>query len=482
MAEESDPNSTGLKRRQFLSAAALATGATALSGSSVSNAEGSAAAACKTPGCDYDVLVIGGGFAGVTAARDLKKNGYSCAIVEARNRLGGRTYYASHGDLHIELGGTWIHWMQPFVWAEVMRYRLEIKETPGAVADRIIQLKDGKAFEPDINQVYADLFAGGQGLMQGSREVWPRPFDAGFNMEAILAADGDSILDLLNSLDLTDSQRAIYERLLGGGVSASLSDVSANEALRLFALSGHNVGSYYDVNARYQLKDGTSALIDKIVADGKPDIKLNTYVKNIEQSADKVVVTTISGERLTAATVVCTVPLNVLKEVEFKPALHPDKLAASREGHPGQGFKVYAEVKGRIPNVLLYGDENEAIEEAFAYHIADDKSLIACFGSDDRGHNIADKKYLQTTLEKYIPGIEVTGSAGYGWANDPFAKGTWCTWRPEWYRKYGDGLRDGPEGRIYFASSDFCEGSRGYIDGAIGSGIKAARQISEVLG
>jgi monoamine oxidase len=71
---------------------------------------------------------------------------------------------------------------------------------------------------------------------------------------------------------------------------------------------------------------------------------------------------------------------------------------------------------------------------------------------------------------------------GYGWDKDPFAKGTWCTWRPNWYRKYGEGLRDGPEGRLYFASSDYCEGSRGYIDGAIGSGIKAAQQISDTLG
>ena len=482
MVEKSDPNPRNLGRRQFLSAVALATGATAISASNSTPGEASKTAQCKTPGCDYDVLVIGGGFAGVTAARDLKKNGYNCAILEVRNRLGGRTYYTSHGDLHIELGGTWIHWMQPFVWAEVMRYGLEIKETPGAAADRIIQLKAGKAFEPDLNQVYADLFAGGQGLMQASREIWPRPFDAGFNMDGILSTDGGSIHSLLNSLKLTDSQRVIYERLLGGGISAPTSEVSANEALRLFALCGHNVGSYYDVNARYQLKDGTIALIDKIVADGKPDIKLNTYVKKIEQSADKVVVTTISGERLTAAAVVCTVPLNVLKDVEFKPAIHPDKLAASVEGHPGQGFKIYAEVKGRIPNVLLYGDENEAIEEAFAYHIADDKSLIACFGNNHQGHDIADKKYLETTLRKFLPGIEVTGSAGYGWADDPFAQGTWCTWRPEWYRKYREGLRDGPEGRIYFASSDFCEGSRGYIDGAIGSGIKAARQISETLG
>jgi monoamine oxidase len=474
----SDERRPAMNRRRFLKGAGAGTLAAGLVGHTPML--GAASISGRTL-FDYDTLVIGGGFAGVTAARDLKKNGCSCAILEARGRLGGRTYSVPHGDTNVELGGTWIHWMQPFIWSEVMRYGLEIKETPGASADRVIQLKDGKAFEPDLASLYGDMFAGGQGLVDRSRSVWARPFDADFNMKGILDADTDSILDLLNTLELTDSQRALYERLLGGGTNSSLSDVSANEALRIFALCGHNVGAYYDVNARYQLKEGSIALIDKMIEDGKPEVKLNTPVKRIEQKAGHVVVTTTNGEVITGATVVCTVPLNVLKDVEFVPGIHPHKLAASKEGHPGRGFKVYAELKGSMPNVLLYGDHNEVIEEAFAYHIGDDRSLMVCFGHDRSG-NIYGKESLQATLRKYLPDIEVTGWLGYPWADDPYAKGTWCTWRPGWYRKYGEGLRDGPEGRVFFASSDFCEGTRGYMDGAVGSGIKAAQQISELLG
>jgi hypothetical protein len=108
-------------------------------------------------------------------------------------------------------------------------------------------LKNGKAFEPDLNKFYSDIFEEGQGLVDRARSVWPRPFDAGFNMKGILDADADSIQDLLNSLGLTDSQLALYERMLGGGTSAGLTEVSANEALRIFALCGHNVGSYDEV-------------------------------------------------------------------------------------------------------------------------------------------------------------------------------------------------------------------------------------------
>ena len=42
---------------------------------------------------DADVIVIGGGFAGLVAARDLRAAGRSVVLLEARDRLGGRTWY-----------------------------------------------------------------------------------------------------------------------------------------------------------------------------------------------------------------------------------------------------------------------------------------------------------------------------------------------------------------------------------------------------
>lgn len=471
----------GFSRRKFIGAASIAAAGTAATALGADNLAGGEKAKVGSSGLDYDVLVIGGGFAGVTAARDVRKNGLSCAILEVRNRLGGRTYYTSQGKHKVELGGTWIHWMQPFVWAEVMRYGLEVLETPGAAADRVIAIKNGKAYEPAPDQLYGDLFAGGQPLMAAAKATWPRPFDHDYSLDEILAADSSSIDQLLQSVDITDEQRTLYKRLLGTAASAPISEVSANEALRIFSLCANNIATYYDVHARYKLKEGTSALIEKMVEDGMPDIKLNTYVKRIEQQDDRVVVTTITGDKFTAAHLVCTAPLNVLKDIEFSPALHPDMLAASREGHPGSGFKLYAEIRGRIPNVQLLGEEGDLIREAFAYHIGDESSLIACFGNDSDQAAELDNVSLQTALRRFLPDIEVIGSASYGWDSDPFAKGTWCMWRPNWYQKYGDGLKEGAQGRVHFASSDYCEGTRGYIDGAIGSGAGAAARIREAM-
>ena len=55
---------------------------------------------------DADVIVIGGGLAGLTAARELRARGYQCLLVEARDRLGGRAYTAEFAGEQVEFGGT----------------------------------------------------------------------------------------------------------------------------------------------------------------------------------------------------------------------------------------------------------------------------------------------------------------------------------------------------------------------------------------
>ena len=56
-----------------------------------------------------DVVIVGGGFAGVTAARELTMRGRRAVLLEARDRLGSRTYTSDHDGHAMELGGTWVH-------------------------------------------------------------------------------------------------------------------------------------------------------------------------------------------------------------------------------------------------------------------------------------------------------------------------------------------------------------------------------------
>ena len=75
----------------------------------------------------YDVAVIGGGFAGVIAARDLSVKGHSVVLIEARDRVGGRTWTGPGLGRQLEYGGTYVHWTQPNMWQELQRHNKQFE-------------------------------------------------------------------------------------------------------------------------------------------------------------------------------------------------------------------------------------------------------------------------------------------------------------------------------------------------------------------
>src|ERR1700752_2693015 len=93
--DQQDRAPANLGRRSFMRQAGASAGAVAVGGMVATTADakpGEARRMAKTKGVDYDVIVLGGGFAGITAARDSSKNGYKTVVLEARDRLGGRTW------------------------------------------------------------------------------------------------------------------------------------------------------------------------------------------------------------------------------------------------------------------------------------------------------------------------------------------------------------------------------------------------------
>ncbi|NOK59399.1 MAG: FAD-dependent oxidoreductase [Chloroflexi bacterium AL-W] len=68
---------------------------------------------------------------------------------------------------------------------------------------------------------------------------------------------------------------------------------------------------------------------------------------------------------------------------------------------------------------------------------------------------------------------------GHNWTADPLAQGTWANLRPGQAALLPDLIQ--VEGQVFFAGADIALGWRGYIDGAIESGIRAARQVRKIF-
>ena len=100
-----------------------------MSGSLETN--GNMPSADHATGEEVDVVVIGAGLAGLTAARDIIKSGLSCIILEARDRVGGKTWsqQLSDGRGTVDLGAAWINDVnQTQVYALAKQYNAELIE------------------------------------------------------------------------------------------------------------------------------------------------------------------------------------------------------------------------------------------------------------------------------------------------------------------------------------------------------------------
>src|SRR5580704_10771329 len=80
----------------------------------------------------HDVVVVGAGMAGLTAARSLAEDGLKVLVIEARDRIGGRIWTQRIGDEAIELGAEFVHGRPPELWALIDEAGIETYERDGA--------------------------------------------------------------------------------------------------------------------------------------------------------------------------------------------------------------------------------------------------------------------------------------------------------------------------------------------------------------
>ena len=430
---------------------------------------------------DYDVIVIGGGFAGATAARETAGAGLRTVLLEARNRLGGRTFLAPFGDHQVELGGTWVHWTQPHVWTEVNRYRMELLEEPGTSDPKLMVYRSGgKTISVDPDDIWDELETACARFCAPSEEIYPRPFEPFHAMNAVEKYDALSIRDRFEQVDLSPEMADIMDGFWAACSHNRNTEGGFTEMVRWYALAGNDLQRLNDSIARFKLKAGTKALIDNMIADTKPEVILATPVEKITQNSAGVVVTTNEDQTLSAQRVIITAPINTLKHIEFSPTLSEEKMIVSRAQHAGFGTKFYVQVKQDLGSLFCIAPDTDPISFMFTNYYGEKGTTMVAFGAHPDLLDIHDRDQVQTAISLFFPEAEVVDSVGYQWTHDPFSLGTWCTLRPTHTSKYLAALQRA-EGRVHFCGSDVADGWRGFIDGAIESGQRIGQDVVRAL-
>ena len=121
----------------------------------------------------HDVVIVGGGFAGVTAARECALRGRKTMVLEGRDRLGGRTWSADWAGTRIELGGAWVHWHQPHTFSELTRAGLPVQY--GRDAEHAAGTSASNGVRGRLPSATGSRAAAGTRSCRGSTEALPLP-------------------------------------------------------------------------------------------------------------------------------------------------------------------------------------------------------------------------------------------------------------------------------------------------------------------
>ncbi len=376
------------------------------------------------------VVVVGAGFAGLSAAYHLGNSGHHVTVLETQSRIGGRAVTIRHpfaSGLVAEAGPA--RFLPDFVRVSGFARQFGLELVPFYPdAGTVVAYLNGRriaAYEPRLEEFwgYASIMSRYPGLVER------------------------------NALRFALRLRTLARRLLGRPPWRT-----------------------------YRVRGGINQLAEGLATATRADVRLETTVESITQSKDRVEIgfTGPQGRgSVEADFAVCAMPLSVLGRVRFSPALPPAKADLVSavppywrdQGHNGFGV---TDTLGEIWDP--YFDSTRPGEPA----------LLVCYAKGELADRLgrldepARLLHAVAELENIFPGAAEHFQVGtsYCWRDQPWIQGGWPLVREGFEHRVGV-FRE-PEGRLYFAG-DFAAAPRwlNMLEGAIESGEHAAQQIDQ---
>jgi monoamine oxidase len=405
------------------------------------------------PESDVEVVVIGGGAAGVAAAKHLHRAAVRCLLVEARPRLGGRAYTVIDSSGYtLDLGCGWLHSADRNPWVRVA-------EEEGAAIDKTmppwqrgtLEIGFPRAAQNAFQNAMAEFFARLEHAAQGDKDV----------AAATLLEPGGRWNGLINSVGT----------YISGG--------------DLDRLSVKDFERYEDSGVNYRVFKGYGALIGDYGADVPQ--RLDCPVSAIDHSGARLRIETSQGG-ITADRAIVTVPSAVLaaERIAFTPAL-PDKIAGARGLPLGLADKLFMSLDGAEefePETRLFGrtDRNGTgsyhlrpfgrplIEGYFAGGLAAELEA----GGDGAFFDFAVSELVGLFGSDFARRLKPIKE--HRWAHDPYALGSYSFALPG-FADCRQTLAAPVDNRLFFAGEacsahDFSTAHGGYF-----TGVAAAEQV-----
>ena len=414
----------------------------------------------------HDVIVIGGGFAGLTAANRLADAGVNVVLLEARDRVGGRVESVTLGDgLRIDSGGQFLCRDMPEVMALARAYGktfVSSYDDGDVTYQPPIPLENGYAISDAIDALRDRMSA----------------IDPG-----VLAASGLTVSQGLARQDESADVKRGFSSLVDG-----LWCRSADEVAMFYLASNNRTMTNTHSELEFFLAETMHSLAEDMAEKLGGKVKLNSPVTRIVHSDDGVEV--FSGEQQFSATqVIIAVPPVMARQLSYQPPLPEPLVQALSAWASGGVIKVlvrYAKPfwRERDLNGMVIWRDPQGLFVCDASRSADQAALIVFIGGPlaFRLHGLDRAALTEFVIGKLTAafGEEAADASDISmrdWVDDAWSGGAYADVIIDVNATDAEQTILASLRRIRFASSELSPSFAGYIEGAIVAGRLAAEEF-----